>query len=622
MSEISPTVPKASSNARPAPAALRIKKGQKVMSAGRAARVLAIVSPAQIWVSFLGTQEQDWVSAESMTPFVEHDPTSAPKSLVPIEDDFEYERASEWVSKFTPYNKCAALLPLAKTEIAKAMGTSRRTVERHFELYQLDPSPRGQFPLKSGPEKGTSYVSPAVFAIIDKAIKERYLTEERGSIQSVVALARPRCNAAGLPLPCYNTVLARIKTLDRWKAARIRHGRVRGDAMAGPAGQGIKGLRVLDFVQMDHAIVDVIVVDPQTREEIGRPWITLAIDVSTRCVLGFYLSFYAPSQTSVALALEQCCCPKDAWLKEIGFEGEWIPFGLMKVIGWDNAKCFKNTHLIAACKQATIEPFFRRVRTPEHGAHIERLIGTYMGKIHVLKGTTFSNTKDRGDYKSGEKAVMTLDELILWTAHQINGVYHNSQHSALPGKRTPLEEWNAQWKDHGDLRLPPIPADRRKFKISMLPRVLRTVSREGLNRFGIKYWDEALIPFIGDKKKYYVSHDPRNISRVFLAYQEDFLDIPWRDRSRRPIALFEWERAKRELRKQHNAPVSEATAFVHVEASYAIEKQAEKTTRKQRRERQMRPADDSLEQQPALIDYSAPAILLSNPLEVHLEQPC
>jgi hypothetical protein len=38
----------------------------------------------------------------------------------------------------------------------------------------------------------------------------------------------------------------------------------------------------LDFVQIDHTKVDVIVVDEQQRLPIGRSWITLAIDGYSR----------------------------------------------------------------------------------------------------------------------------------------------------------------------------------------------------------------------------------------------------------------------------------------------------------------------------------------------------
>ena len=47
--------------------------------------------------------------------------------------------------------------------------------------------------------------------------------------------------------------------------------------------------RPLDLVQIDHTKLDIIVVDDEQRLPIGRPWITLAIDVYSRMVTGFYI---------------------------------------------------------------------------------------------------------------------------------------------------------------------------------------------------------------------------------------------------------------------------------------------------------------------------------------------
>jgi putative transposase len=39
------------------------------------------------------------------------------------------------------------------------------------------------------------------------------------------------------------------------------------------------------------------------------------------------------------------------------------------------------------------------------------LIGTQMGAVHLLPGTTFSDPGNLGDYPSSQAAVMTLREL-------------------------------------------------------------------------------------------------------------------------------------------------------------------------------------------------------------------
>jgi hypothetical protein len=48
--------------------------------------------------------------------------------------------------------------------------------------------------------------------------------------------------------------------------------------------------------------------------------------------------------------------------------------------------------------------------------------------MHLLPGTTFSSTKERGEYDSEAKAIMTLGELEVWFALQITGGYHDAFH--------------------------------------------------------------------------------------------------------------------------------------------------------------------------------------------------
>jgi putative transposase len=55
----------------------------------------------------------------------------------------------------------------------------------------------------------------------------------------------------------------------------------------------------MEVLQIDHTPVDVIVVDQRKRLPIGRPWLTLAIDVRTRMVAGFHVSLWPTSTISL-----------------------------------------------------------------------------------------------------------------------------------------------------------------------------------------------------------------------------------------------------------------------------------------------------------------------------------
>ena len=86
--------------------------------------------------------------------------------------------------------------------------------------------------------------------------------------------------------------------------------------------------RPLEIVQIDHTRVDVVVVDEETGQTIGRPWITLAIDVFTRMVTGFHLTMAAPSRLSTGLALLHAVRDKTAWLNNREIKAPWPVAGL------------------------------------------------------------------------------------------------------------------------------------------------------------------------------------------------------------------------------------------------------------------------------------------------------
>ncbi|MCB8878590.1 transposase family protein, partial [Acidisoma silvae] len=185
-------------------------------------------------------------------------------------------------------------------------------------------------------------------------------------------------------------------------------------------------------------LADVVVVTESDRRSLGRPWLTLAIDVATRMVVGFHLSLDKPSAVAVALVLSQVVLPKDRYLAGRGVDLDWPVSGLPQRLHLDNAKEFRSQALRRGASQYGIEIDYRPPATPHFGGHIERLIGTMMGALRILPGATGRSVAERGDDPEGT-AVLSLDELETWLVHQIAGVYHHTLHSSL-GK-PPITAW-------------------------------------------------------------------------------------------------------------------------------------------------------------------------------------
>jgi putative transposase len=65
-------------------------------------------------------------------------------------------------------------------------------------------------------------------------------------------------------------------------------------------------------VQIDHTFVDIQLADERRRAVLGRPWLTLVLDVHTRSVLGLYVPLAPPSAVSVALAISLAVLPRSS----------------------------------------------------------------------------------------------------------------------------------------------------------------------------------------------------------------------------------------------------------------------------------------------------------------------
>lgn len=412
------------------------------------------------------------------------------------------------------------------------------------------------------------------------------MTKVRAKKEEVVRMVGLRCAALGLRPPSRKPILARLKELDPGQAAkaRLQPGEAATQTAFVPGNYQVQ--HALEVVQIDHTPVDAIVVDEASRLPIGRPWLTLAVDVATRVVVGFYLSMEAPSSTSVALCLSQAILPKESWLKSRGLACTWPVWGLPAAVHTDNGADFTAAALHRGCDEHGIGLILRPIATPHYGGHIERLIGTLMGRVHLLPGTTGSNTQDRGDYPSESNARLTMAELEQWLTLEICEQYHRRVHKGI--RRSPLAAWQAATSGP-TAHARSLPEQPDQFMISFLPSMQRKLRRDGLHLFNIRYWDNVLPSIVQLGSPVLVRYDPRNLSRVFLCGPDRrYCPIPYADLALPPITLWEQRAALSALREQgHNAPTQDAI-FKAVTAQRALIERATAKTKAARRHSQRR----------------------------------
>jgi len=450
-------------------------------------------------------------------------------------------------------------------------------------------------------DKGKTMISTDAEKIIAGAIEAMYLTRQKHKPAKVIEEIQKICTKSGITAPHPNTIRARIKKLDAAKKTKAREGsKAARDAHAQLRGHFPGADFPLAVVQVDHTPVDVILVDDIHRQPIGRPWLTLLIDVFSRMVLGFYISFDPPGNLSLGLCLTHAFLPKESWLAKLGIETSWPCWGIPRTIHADNAKEFRGNMLMNACKEYGISLEWRPVATPHYGGHIERLLGTLNGEIHSAPGTTFSNPKERGEYDSERESAMSLSEFEKWFTILCVEVYHQKKHSQLG--MPPIAKWQEGIFGAGKTPGIGVPAritDELRLKLDLMPFETRTVQHYGIIWDHVEYQHDVLRRWINAadpdnpklKRKFLCRRDPRDISVIWFYDPEvhEYYAIPYRNTSHPAISIWELREAeKRAEMERPSVPVDETLIFEAYDKLRRIEEDAKKLTKSTRRSNERR----------------------------------
>ena len=345
----------------------------------------------------------------------------------------------------------------------------------------------------------------------------------------------------------------------------------------------------LSVVQIDHTLVDIILVDPIDRLPIGRPYLTVAIDVYSRCIAGFILSLEAPSATSVGLCLTHIAMDKEPWLAINNIDASWSIYGKPNIIYVDNGSDFHSAALTRGCLQHGIQIEYRPLGKAHYGGIIERVIGTLMQLIHTLPGTTFSNVTERGTYPSDTKACLTLQELERWLTISITKYYHVRLHKGT--NETPMQRYkNGLELMRQNKQTLYRSQNGKAFLIDFLPIAYRKLRRDGFMLDHITYYSNALRPLIAERERYgkfLIRRDPRDLSRIYvdLPDQQGYLEVSYRILSHPAISLFEHRIALKRLKDAGKQHVQEGILFKAIDEARSIVKTAASTTRSVRRNR-------------------------------------
>lgn len=486
--------------------------------------------------------------------------------------------------------------------VATKLGKSRDAIYKHLKTWEVHQR-LSAFVRKERSDKGSSKLDADTGEVIEGVLTEFHNKGERPTEYATWEEVSRRCTKAGLPIPSESSVVRRIRKQAPRTVEAGRHGSKSAREKFEPIRGSFPGADFpLAVVQIDHTPADIIFVDELERKPIGRCFLTLVIDVCTRMVCGFSVSLDHPGALSAALALSHAILPKDNWLRERDIGASWPIWGIPRKVHADNAKEFRGTALSRGCAEHNIILENRPKGQPQYGGHIERSLRTFMRATQRIKGTTFSNVAQKGDYDSEGKAIMTIAEYELWLATFLVYRYHHKKHKGIG--YPPINLFNKHVKGDETTRAigHPAPiANPRRLMLDFFPHFRATVQTTGIVFDSIYYWEDCLRRWVNVKegntkrsRRFVVAYDPRNLSVMYF-YDPDlkeYLEIPYRDRSRPPISVWDLAAAKKWIKSDPSRQTNEEMVFEGHERCHELETKAEETTKQVRRKRARRASWD------------------------------
>lgn len=586
------------------PTLLHITRGATVSHQGRDYQVLRVVDLNMVLAREPSSGEKVLLKIGTLEAPAQLEDPRLGASARDLEDVSE----DEWA---IAESKLALIEPLSNSrdvrtredykKAAEAAGVSTATIYRWVSDYRVSGTLTSLLPVRRGGGRGKSRLSKEVLLIIEDYFKTKYLSLQKPSASAAAREIRRLCSNAQLsPLPAASTIYRHLGWIsDEEKLKRREGSKAAREKFAIHRNPIPDADWPLAITQMDHTLLPIMIVDDEHRKPIGRPWITLLIDVYSRVCLGMYLSMDDPSAMSAGMCVAHAILPKDAWMARLGLSDiEWPFWGVMDVLHMDNAREFRGNMLRVAAKEYNFDLHLRPVKVPHYGAHIERLMGTVSQGLKEMEGAAFSGPTERGEYDSEGRACMTFDKLEKWLV-LFFARYHRDIHTGIG--TTPLAKWRegilGTRKTPGR-GLPPRRTDEEKLRIDFMPFIERTVQDYGVVFDKLHYFHDVLRPWVSapdpdhpkHKRLFRFRYDPRDISVLYFFDPSlgRYYPIPYRNTSLPPVSIWEFRAAKKKADELGLPDYDERVVFDIINRQRAIEDEEAAKTKSARVARQKR----------------------------------
>ncbi|MGA0609450.1 transposase [Caldimonas sp. KR1-144] len=370
---------------------------------------------------------------------------------------------------------------------------------------------------------------PLLDKLISRVLREVYLTRARHTLRHALDRVRQEAERA-VELGeleakdskvSYSTLQRRLREVDLFQRIAAREGPARARMVCRTTFGGAGASYPLERVEVDHTVLNWVVICDTTGLPLGRPWLTVMIDAYSGYLLGFYVSFYGPGLTSVSGVIQNAVKPKDEFCAGVQLEHPWLAHGLMDDLIMDNGLEFHARTFQLMGWDLGVDMTYCKVRTPWLKPHVERFFAT-LNHLTLVRGRVHKRVANVMNIDPAKDAAISFSNLVkglTMFAADVHPFQINERKLARPYdlyveglERAPAVTYPGSWEQ---LRL-----------TSALSASL-SVGPGGVQLRGLPYGGGELLAMhkrIGSSFRTLVKWDPDDMAQ---AYVQDPRDKTW-----------------------------------------------------------------------------------------------
>ncbi|WP_368516899.1 hypothetical protein [Rhizobium sp.] len=334
---------------------------------------------------------------------------------------------------------------------------------------------------------------------------------------------------------------------------------------------GIDVIRPLERVEMDDHMTDLqsILVKTGVWQTLTKPqkalvkkvrlWITAAIDVASRSVVGLHVSSLPPSIRSAMTTLEMSTRSKTSLAKRLGCSSSWPQGGLTEVFAVDSAVYFAHRPFRVAVNDCGMSLFLPPAGEAPFRGFIERWFRTAGSQMfNYFSGRTWGSIDEKAGADAVAEASMTADQVGTCLLRWVVDGYHNTPHSGLNGA-TPNDMWLQLTNQWGV-----IPGPTGELRTHCFGTIFEAViSKKGIRRAGLQFQSKQAqqIRRIVGKTPVVCRVNNHNLRSISILYESGWVDVPCVHQELAGVSIWQWLAASEKLRlfNEENAKVSRPT---------------------------------------------------------------